>query len=119
MQIIKLTERQQYKIIDDEFNQKVFPKLIGQITTFPPAFAHVELVKKERLSFEDIYKQALKSTKPIKKFVSLCLKDNYLEKEIIQKIGELYNKNTEESMDAFREVILEMVRIKGDQDETR
>jgi len=119
MQIIKLkASKQKYRIIDDEYNRKIFPDLINQIFTSPPNFIHVELVKEERKTFQELYEKSVKNINPMQKFVTLALKENYTEKEIIQRISELYNKNIEESLAVFREIILKLAGIKGDKDET-
>jgi hypothetical protein len=117
MQIIKLKATQQkYRITDNEHNRKLYPKFINQIMTNPPSFARVELVKEEYKTFQDIYDQSLQNPNPIQKFIVLSLRENYKEKEIIQKISELYNKNIEESMSIFKEVILKLAHIKGEEE---
>lgn len=34
-----------YKVVDNEFNRKNYPDLIGQIPSSPPAYASVEVIE--------------------------------------------------------------------------
>jgi hypothetical protein len=109
----------QYKVVDNEFNQKHYPDMIGEVLDVPPAYANVEIVK-DMPSMEEIFKSQSKwfgyeevASDSIEDFVIKCLRVGYDKPEIIEGIGEFFRQSKEVAENIFTRAVVKMKNLKA------
>ena len=111
----------QYKVVDNAFNQKNYPDLVGQVLTVPPAYANVEVIK-DLPPMGEIYRmqsnwigESYGDTK-LDDFVIKCLKAGYDKPEIIEGLGKYFRQSVEAAQGIFTRAVVKMKNLKPPKD---
>ena len=103
-----------YEVIDNEFNQKNYPNLIGQILNSPPSYAHVKLVQGEKPTLQEIFQFQTKlfsdpmADDQLQDFVIKALKVGYEKDEIIKGLQKFYRQAPNAGNHIFNRTIMKL-----------